>query len=166
MCHLRMLYNKAFTERRMSSDLIINVPPFFCLDAGWWHAIRLFSCLVLRVNCKDLRLFQQNREFETGAFRRSEIRQNPPNSPFGDFRGHGNLPSCNCLICKENASKTPLIFLFLQQMQWRISIYEPQSFEHNPFQSKSYNKNRDFGIAHKCTPENRNSCVTVCYFAF
>ena len=82
------------------------------------------------------------------------------------FWGHGNLSSCNCLICKENTLKAPLIFSFLQQMQWRISIYEPQSFEYNLYQSKSYNKNRDFCIAHKCTPENRNSCVTICYFAF
>ena len=31
MCHLRMLYNQAFTKRRISSDLIINAPPFFLL---------------------------------------------------------------------------------------------------------------------------------------
>ena len=114
----------------------------------------------MRVNCKDLRLFRQNGEFEKAAFRRAEIRQNPPNSQFGDFRGHGNLSSCNCLICKENKQKTLLIFSFLQQMQWRNSIYEPQSFGYNPYQSKTYNKNRDFCIAHKCTPENRKSCVT------
>ena len=29
-------------------------------------------------------------------------------------------------------------------MQWRISIYEPQSFEYNLYQSKSYSKNRDY----------------------
>ena len=65
-----------------------------------------FLCLVLRLNCKDLRLFRQNGEFETGAFRRAEIRQNPPNSPFGDFWGHGNLPSCKCFICRTFFEKS------------------------------------------------------------
>ncbi len=31
MCHLRMVDNQAFTKRRMSSDLIINAPPFLYL---------------------------------------------------------------------------------------------------------------------------------------
>ena len=34
MCHLRMLDNQAFTKRRMSSDLIINAPPF-----QTWHGV-------------------------------------------------------------------------------------------------------------------------------
>ena len=76
-----------------------NPQPFFCLDAVWWHAIRLFLCLYLRLNCKDLSLFRQNGEFEKYAFWRSEISQNPPNSPFGDFGGYGNLSSCKCFIC-------------------------------------------------------------------
>ena len=46
MCHLRMFDNKVFTKQRMSSDLIINAPPFFCLDAVWWHAIRLFCACI------------------------------------------------------------------------------------------------------------------------
>ena len=31
MCHLRMVDNQVFTKRRMSSDLIINAPPFLYL---------------------------------------------------------------------------------------------------------------------------------------
>ena len=33
MCHLRMVDYQIFTKWRMSSDLIINAPPFFCLSA-------------------------------------------------------------------------------------------------------------------------------------
>ena len=89
---------KELQKQRISFDSHKYPPPFFCLYAVWWHAIRLFSCLVLKLNCKDLSLFRQNGEFEKSAFRRAEIRQNPPNSPFCDFRGHGNLPSCKCFI--------------------------------------------------------------------
>ena len=45
-----------------------------------------FLCLCLTLDCKDLSLFRQNGEFEKSAFRRAEIRPNPPNPPFGDFR--------------------------------------------------------------------------------
>ena len=31
MCHLRTVDNQVFTKRRMSSDLIINAPPFLYL---------------------------------------------------------------------------------------------------------------------------------------
>ena len=34
MCHLRMVDYQAFTKRRMSSDLIINAPPFFLPEFG------------------------------------------------------------------------------------------------------------------------------------
>ena len=57
-------------------------------------------------------------------------------------------------------------FLFLQWVQRRILFCEPSSFEYFSWHSNSYNKNRDFCIAHKCTPENRKSCVTVCHFWF
>ena len=143
-----------------------NPPPFFCLDAVWWHAIRFFLCLCLRLIGRNLSLFRQNGEFEKSAFRMDEIRQNPPNSPFGDFRGHGDSPSCKCLIYKENTLKSPLTFLFLQWMQWRILFYELPSSGLFPLQSKSYKKIRDFCFHHKCTPEYRYCGVTNCRFAF
>ena len=138
---------------------------FFAL-MPFGHPERLFLCLYLRLNCKDLSLFWQNGEFEKSAFRRDEIRKNPPNSPFGDFRGHGNLTSCKCLIYKENALKYPVTFLFLQWMQWRIWFYKPSSFECFLWQSKSYKKIRDFCFHHKCTPEYRYCGVIDCCFAF
>ena len=150
----------------MSSDLIINAPPFFCLDAVWWHAIRLFLCLCLRLNCKDLSLFGQNGEFEKSAFWRAEIRQNPPNSPFGDFGGHGNLQSCKCFICRTFFWKISLFFLFLQWVQRRILFCEPSSFEYFLWQSKSYKVVRDFCFHLRCTPEYRYCGVTDCHFWF
>ena len=142
-----------------SSTIFFALMPF-------GHHKRLFSCLVLSLNCKDLSLFRQNGEFESthpGGLKSVKI---PQILRLAIFARHGNLQSCNCLICKENDSKIPLILSFLQQMQWRISIYKPQSFGYNLCQSKSYKKIRDFCIAHKCTPENRCSGVTVCYFVF
>ena len=111
---VRIFDNQRVTKNANRVLIRIKILHHFFALMPFGHPERLFLCLYLRLNCKDLSLFRQNGEFEKAAFRRAEIRQNPQNSPFGDFRGHGNLPSCKCLIYKENTLKSHLTFLFLQ----------------------------------------------------
>ena len=85
-------------KRRMSCFSYKNLHHFFCSGAVWTPQTAFFLCLCLRLIGRDLSLFRQNGKFEMSAFRRAEIRQNPPNSPFGDFGGHGNLQSCKWFI--------------------------------------------------------------------
>ena len=90
---------------------------------------------------------------------------NPSKSPFGDFWGHGNLPSCKCFICStffENLS----FFLFLQWVQRRFLFCKPSSFEYFLCQSKSYKVIGDFCFHHRCTQESRYCGVTDCHFWF
>ena len=70
-----------------------------------------FLCLCLRLNCKDLSLFRQNGEFEKSAFRRAEIRKNPPKFSVWRFSGTREFAKLQVLDIQRKFLKIPFDFL-------------------------------------------------------
>ena len=100
----------------MSPVRFWSLPPFFCLFAGRGHAVRLFYFHLSRLNCRNLWLFRKNGEFSVSSFRRYEIADSPPNSPFALCRGHTNFRSHNPMKRGNLEKSEPLSVRILQRM--------------------------------------------------
>ena len=128
-----------------------SLPPFFCTSAGRGHAVRLFHFHHSGLICKGLCKIRKNGEFSVSSFRRYEIADSPPNSPFALCRGNKNFKSHNQMKRSYLEKSTPFSFRILQRMVVKKSPV--QNWRHNIFllTCNDLHKIGSFGFDDICT---------------